>query len=96
MNDPIETALNADKETAFTEFKEGFDTASAQEWCEVIKDIIAIANTGGGITVFGLNDDGTPSGKDVTPILALDSAEIVDKIYKYTNRQFADFTIQRR
>jgi EC042_2821-lke REase len=28
-------------------------------------------------------------------VLSLDSAEITDKIHKYTNTQFADFTIQR-
>lgn len=94
MNELLESALNTDNETAFIEFKEGFDTSSAQEWCEIIKDIVAIANTGEGVIIFGLNDNGTPSGKDVTPILALDSADVIDKIHKYTNRQFAEFTIK--
>ena len=95
MNELIDAALNADHETTLIEFKEGFDVNSAQEWCEIIKDIVAIANTGEGVIVFGPNDNGTPSGKDVTAFLALDSADVIDKIHKYTNRQFAEFVIQR-
>jgi hypothetical protein len=95
MNNPIEDSLSAQRETTSIEFKESFDVASAQEWCEVIKDVVAVANTGGGTIVFGLQDNGIPSGCDVSLVLSLDSAEITDKIHKYTNTQFADFTIQR-
>jgi hypothetical protein len=95
MNNKIDDALSAQRESANIEFKESFDVTSAQEWCEVIKDIVAISNTGSGTIVFGLQDNGTPSGRDVTLVLSLDSAEIIDKIHKYTNTQFADFRIQR-
>ena len=36
-------------ETASLDFKSEFNPNSNQDWCEVIKDIAAIANSGGGI-----------------------------------------------
>ncbi len=49
MEKLIEKALTATCETKFIEFKSRFDVDSKQDWCEVIKDIIAISNSGGGI-----------------------------------------------
>jgi hypothetical protein len=51
-----------------------------------------MANSGGGIVVFGVNDDGTPATGDLKPIQALDPATFVDKIKKYTDQHFADFS----
>lgn len=87
------TIEKADNETAELDFKAAFDPKAAQDWCELIKDIVAMANSGGGIVVFGINDDGTPSSGDLKPMQALDPATIVDKIKKYTDQQFADFTL---
>lgn len=55
MEKIIEIALIANSETAEIEFKEYFDLTSAQDWCEIVKDIISIANTDGGIIIFGLD-----------------------------------------
>lgn len=87
------TVEKADNETAGLDFKAAFDPKAAQDWCELIKDVVAMANSGGGIVVFGINDDGTPASGDLTPIQTLDMATIVDKIKKYTDQQFADFTL---
>lgn len=95
MNNDINSALSASAETASIEFKESFNTDSAQDWAEIVKDIIAIANSGGGIIVFGLTDDGEPAGHDLTDLEALDSAKIADKIYKYTLVHFTDFLIHK-
>lgn len=35
------------------------------DWCELIKDIVAMANSGGGRIAIGANDDGTPSGYEL-------------------------------
>lgn len=83
----------ADGECADLDFKATFDPTSPQDWCELIKDVIAMANSGGGVIVFGVNDDGTPAPGDLDPIRALDPATFVDKIKKYTNQNFADFSI---
>jgi schlafen family protein len=93
MDKLIEKALVATRETKFIEFKSEFDITSKQAWCEVIKDIIAISNSGGGVIAFGLNDIGEPTDYDATGLLGIDSADITNKISKYIGSQFSDFDI---
>lgn len=83
-----------DNETAQVDFKSVFDPTMSQDWCELIKDVIAMANSGGGVIVFGVNDDGTPGVGDLAPVLAVDLATVVDKIKKYTDQHFASFTLK--
>jgi predicted HTH transcriptional regulator len=96
MDDLTSEALNAEGETGEVEFKETFDTSSTGAWCEIIKDIVAIANSGGGVIVFGLDDDGNPSGEDIQDVSDLDPAKISDKITKYTDVQFSEFRLYER
>jgi hypothetical protein len=81
-------------ETDKCDFKSSFNAESLGEWCELIKDIVSFANSGGGTILIGINDDGTPSGFDITPLTKLDPATVADKIYKYTDVHFADFNLQ--
>lgn len=81
-----------EKESAELDFKAEFDTTFPQDWCELIKDIVAMANSGGGLVVFGVNDDGTSATGDLTKVQALDPATVVDKIEKYTDQHFANFS----
>jgi len=90
----IYKALNAKRESKYVEFKESFDVDAAQDWCEIIKDIIALTNSGGGILIIGLKNNGTLSGFDCSKILSLDPVTLTDKIYKYTNISFQDFEIE--
>ncbi len=90
----IEKAKNAKRESKYIEFKDRFDIQSSQHWCEVIKDIVAISNSGGGCIVIGANNDGSPSGYDISDVLKLDPAIITDKIAKYTDLQFSDFEME--
>jgi hypothetical protein len=80
-------------ETARVDFKVGFDTGSLREWCEVIKDLVAMANTGGGIILFGLNDDGTPSSANLSALMRLDPATVTDKLARYVGQQFSGFRV---
>ncbi len=90
----IEKAKNAKRESKYMEFKDRFDVDSSRDWCEIIKDIVAIANSGGGCILFGVNNDGSPSGYDISSVLRLDPAIITDKIAKYTDQQFSDFEME--
>jgi len=83
----------SEKESADLDFKSAFDPSAPQDWCELIKDIVAMANSGGGLILFGVNDDGSPAAVDLKQILALDPAKIVDKIEKYTDQHFADISL---
>jgi hypothetical protein len=82
------------EETTEVDFKAGFDPTTRREWCELVKDLVALANSGGGTILFGVNDDGGNSGADVAPILALDPATITDKVHAHTEQQFAGFALR--
>jgi len=84
----------AEQESAAIDFKASFDPNSTRDWCELTKDLVAMANSGGGLIVVGLNDDGTPSHADTQIVLDLDPAQITDKFHKYTEQQFGDFSIR--
>ena len=63
-------------------------------WCEVIKDIVALANSGGGIIVFGLNSRGDPVGSSVAAISNIDPADVTNRVLKYTS--VTDFELEIR
>jgi hypothetical protein len=93
MSEMIDKGLTAKRESKYVEFKQSFDPASAGDWCEIVKDIVAIANSGGGVIIIGLGNTGDPTGDDVSTTLALDNAIVVDKINKYTGYQFTGVEI---
>ncbi len=93
--EPLQRAAEPAAETAKLDFKTGFDPRSHREWCEVIKDVVAMANSGGGMIVFGANDDGTPSGANLSSLEEVDPATVTDKLAKYIGRQFSDFRFEK-
>lgn len=90
----LDKAISSKRESSHVDFKEKFDPNDARDWCEIVKDIVAIANSGGGIIIFGLKNNGSPSEEDVSTILQIDPAKITDKVARYTGEQFGEFTIQ--
>ncbi len=91
----LKVALEAASETAQIEFKRKFDPNQAGEYLEIIKDIVAMANSGGGIILFGVDDNGVPVPDfDVDAVLGIDPADITDKLYKYTGYKFGGFEIR--
>lgn len=93
MDDLIKRGLTAKRESKYIEFKSAFDVESAAEWCEIVKDIVALCNSGGGVIVFGLDNRGNPTGFDPSPVLEIDPAVITDKVCKYSAVQFSEFEI---
>jgi len=83
----------AEKEDADFDFKSSFDPAAQQDWCELIKDIVAMANSGGGLIVIGVNDDDSPATADLKKVMALDPAIIMDKIKKYTDQHVGGLSL---
>ncbi|MCI0590593.1 MAG: ATP-binding protein [Gammaproteobacteria bacterium] len=92
--DLIEKALAAKRESKHVEFKKGFDPSAQGEWCELIKDLVAIANSGGGIIVFGLDSAGEATGESPDAISSLDPADIANKVSKYTGPVDLEFEIR--
>ncbi len=93
MSKLIQKSITAKRESKHIEFKESFDPTSPQEWCEIIKDIVAIANSGGGVILFGVDNVGKPCRVTLKPLSDLDPAEIADKISKYTGSIDLEFDI---
>ncbi len=91
----LKKAQQAKRESKYVDFKEQFDPNSSRDWKELVKDIVAMANSGGGVIVFGVRNNGTPSGHDVTSILEVDPAHFVDKIFRYTGEQFSGCEIEQ-
>ena len=89
----LERARLLEKETKQIEFKETFDVDSPRHWCEIIKDIVAISNSGGGCILIGVRNDGAPSELDSITALNLEPAQVTDKIANYTGQQFSLFEI---
>lgn len=82
-------ALARTTETAEVDFKSSFDPGALRDWLEFVKDIAAFANSGGGFILVGVGDDGSPSGADVSPLLAVDPANVGNQIHKYTGQNFS-------
>ena len=89
----LRKAIEGKKETRFVDFKSAFDPTHTGECCEIIKDIVAMANSGGGVIVVGVTDKGSPSGSDLAPVRGLDNAHFGNLLHKYTESNFADVEI---
>jgi len=87
-------ASEAKRESKYVDFKGRFDPDVEGEWIELIKDFVAMANTGGGVVVVGVANDGSASGEPVEPVLDLDGAKIADKLARYVGENFDDFDVQ--
>jgi len=75
----LKRAAEAKRESKHVEFKSKFDVGSTEDWCEILKDLVAMANTGGGVLVVGCDNSGQHSGANVTAILSLDPAQLALK-----------------
>lgn len=89
--DWIERTARAKRESKYIEFKGEFDLGSTGDWCEVIKDIVSISNSGEGTIAFGLDSHGDPTDFDVSGLLSMDPSVMADKIYQYTGIHFSGF-----
>jgi hypothetical protein len=86
-------ALRLKSEFSEIDFKKGFDKSSTQDWCEIVKDLVAILNSGGGAIIFGVEDNGNIVGGRLKDIFEIDPAVITDKVNKYTGVQIGGFQI---
>jgi hypothetical protein len=91
--DELDRALRLGSEAADLDFKSMFNPSDKGEFLEIIKDIVAMANSGGGIILFGVHNDGQPSAADLRGLASFDPAKISDAIYKYTDCQFGGFEL---
>ena len=89
-------ARTAVRESGTLDFKRGFDQTSAAALCELVKDIVAFANSGGGVVVFGVDDDGSPANFDSKQLLTYDASNFTTCVAKYTGHQFGEVELVDR
>lgn len=94
IHDLVQKALTANRESKHIEFKESFDPDSTRDCCELAKDFVALANTGGGILVIGLDSFGAVVGSDLSKLFKLDPADVTNKLSKYVGGRELSFTIE--
>jgi hypothetical protein len=92
---PLGSALGLGLESATLEFKSSFNPNDKGAFLEVIKDVVAMANSGGGTVLFGVTDEGSLSGAEMDGISTLDPAKVTDLVYKYTDCQFHGFEVRK-
>jgi hypothetical protein len=93
MDPRVTKCLAAKRESRAVEFKEQFIPTDAKQSLEVLKDIVAIANSGGGALAVGINNAGEASGTDVSAVLSFDHAKYCDLIRKYTLQNYCAFDV---
>src|SRR5207302_7956707 len=94
--DAVAGALAATRETRGVEFKSQFDPANTRDWCELLKDVLAFANSGGRVVLVGMDESGAPIEGAAAALLKIDLADIGNKIRSYTGTDFDDLEIARR
>ncbi len=77
-------AADANDEGECIDFKSEGSPGKPEFWCETVKDLVSFANSRGGIIIFGLDSNGTPSDGDCSSLERLDNADIQNQVYKYT------------
>ena len=87
MSKLLEKAVAAKRESKYIEFKGAAEVDSPQFWCETVKDIVAIANSGSGVILFGVDNAGVPTNSDLSELLALDPADMVEKAMYYLDHE---------
>jgi hypothetical protein len=91
---PADRISDAKRESKTLDFKSEFDPDDQGSWCEVIKDVVAMANTAGGMILVGVENDGSCNhSPTVDAVLSIDPAIVTDKIAKYTRVQYDGLSI---
>lgn len=91
--DWLEGACGKSSEAADLDFKSTLDPTQAGDLLEFIKDMVAMANSGGGVIVVGCDDSGTPVAGDLSPLAKTDPADLGNHLHKYTDQHFNEFEI---
>ncbi|HVR43585.1 MAG TPA: ATP-binding protein [Thermoanaerobaculia bacterium] len=91
MLDVLDRAVGARRESRRIALRSSFDPGSEHEWCALIRDLVAMANSGGGVIVFGVDRQGRPVDRELSEAAtALNPARIADTLRRYADTDFLD------
>ena len=77
----IAKARSAKRASRHVEFKESFDPTSEEDWREIVKDVVALANSGGGVILFG------------SALPTVGPAAIAERLHPFTGDHVADVEV---
>jgi hypothetical protein len=86
-------ALEISRPSRAVAFRRGFDATGSGESYELLKDLVAMANSGGGAIVVGVDRGGTPSRWDSGALLAAGGAAIGEQLEHHLGEPFDDFEL---
>jgi hypothetical protein len=92
-DDALAAALSASRESKGIAFRRAVVEADPGDRLELLKDVAAMANSGGGVIVVGLAHDGKPSGWDPAPFLATGAARLAGAFAAYAGEAVDGFEI---
>jgi hypothetical protein len=81
MRQNLERALAATRESRRVGFREAFDAGSEDDWRTLARDVVAFANSGGGVVLFGVNRKGEPGGATIS----LDRATVLERVREHVD-----------
>lgn len=85
-------ATITDPESDSLDFKREIDLSEKKEQLELLKDMVAMANSNGGRILVGVQNDGSLAGVDVSSVISFDPARLADLVFRYTSVHFAGFS----
>jgi hypothetical protein len=93
--DHLARALRAVRPSKYVGFRRAFDPASDEAWCELVRDLVAMANTEGGALVLGLDRDGSAVGLEPAVFHALDLASVTTRVREHTGYDLPELELRR-
>jgi hypothetical protein len=79
-------------ESSQLDFKGRWDPSNKYHWPEIIRDVVAMLNTDGGVLVFGCASSGRCIPTKLRKINAIGQHTVVDKILSATGENYGDIT----
>jgi hypothetical protein len=93
--DHLDRALRAIRQSKHVAFRASFDPGSEEDWCELVRDLVALANTDGGAVVLGVDHAGAAVGLDPAVFHALDRAAVIERVRQHTGYEFPELDVRR-
>jgi hypothetical protein len=90
----IALAERAIRQSALIDFWPKFNPASPATWCYLVRDVVAFANSGGGIIVFGIKRGGKSSGTDCRSVLKSVPEKLSNQIFNFSGVEFSGIEME--
>jgi hypothetical protein len=89
VSDRLAEALAATRESKHVGFTPAFAPDTPGAACELVRDVVAMANSGGGVIVVGLDRSGRPTGWDPST-LGMSRADLAGIVADFVGERFDD------